>query len=138
MSEDERHWDERGFFFEVHRQSHLDFAVRQVSHSMSFEGVIKAWHIHEKQSELWYLVAGVIKAVVYYPDQKVLQENVMSPDQRCFQWVPPGVWHGYKVLQGPCHLIYLMDREYDPTDEYRKPHDAVLPGYDWLKGAPIT
>jgi dTDP-4-dehydrorhamnose 3,5-epimerase len=45
--------------------------------------------------------------------------------------IPPGVAHGFKVLQGPAHLFYVTSQVYNPEDEGRIPYDAL--GYDWFK-----
>ena len=33
----------------------------QCSHSMMFDGVAKAWHLHRKQTDWWYVVGGVLR-----------------------------------------------------------------------------
>ena len=46
--------------------------------------------------------------------------------------IPPGVAHGYKVLNtGPSMLIYATDRFYNPADEGRIPHNDAKINYDW-------
>ena len=46
--------------------------------------------------------------------------------------IPPGVAHGYKVLDaGPSLLIYATDRFYNPADEGRIAHDDPRLNYDW-------
>ena len=45
--------------------------------------------------------------------------------------VPPGIAHGYRIINGPMYIIYVSDREYDPSDELRIPHDDPEIGYDW-------
>jgi dTDP-4-dehydrorhamnose 3,5-epimerase len=47
--------------------------------------------------------------------------------------IPPGVAHGYRVLEGPMHLFYITSRIYDPEDEGRIPHDDPQIGYDWTR-----
>jgi dTDP-4-dehydrorhamnose 3,5-epimerase-like enzyme len=51
--------------------------------------------------------------------------------------VPPGVAHGYKVINGPMYILYLIDKEYDGTDELRISYDDPQINYDWQAGAPI-
>jgi dTDP-4-dehydrorhamnose 3,5-epimerase len=57
------HLDERGFFREIIRTTDDFFAdgFGQWSHSLMYQGVIKAWHIHEKQVDWWYVASGVLK-----------------------------------------------------------------------------
>jgi dTDP-4-dehydrorhamnose 3,5-epimerase len=52
--------------------------------------------------------------------------------------IPPGVAHGYRVIQGPVHLFYITSQTYDPKDEGRIPHDDPSIGYDWTAWPEIT
>jgi dTDP-4-dehydrorhamnose 3,5-epimerase len=139
------HTDERGFFSEIVRKSDDIFSkgqFGQMSQTMSFAGAAKAWHLHKKQTDIMCVIKGDIKMVLYdtRTDSKthkqlmeiLLGENLGPKAVR----IPPGVAHGYKVLNGPMYLVYITDREYDPTDELRIPHDDKSIGYDWT--APIT
>lgn len=131
--------DERGFFREVLRDSDPIFVegFAQWSHTMSYTGVAKAWHVHQKQIDWWYLAVGVIKVALYdtrpeSPTHGQLMEFLMG-EQYGPQVVkiPPGVAHGYRVLDGPAHLFYIVSQEYDGTDEGRIPHDDPQINYDW-------
>ncbi len=134
------HTDERGFFREVLRVDDEGFAFGQWSHSSMYSGTIKAWHIHQKQVDWWYVPIGVIKAVLwdmrpYYPFIRTNGEPIEFTlgDNQPAQvlCIPPGVAHGLKVLQGPAHLFYVTSHVYNPEDEGRIPFDAL--GYDWHK-----
>ena len=61
------HADERGFFREVIRASDAIFpeGFGQWSHTMSYPGTAKAWHVHQKQIDWWYVAVGTIKAALY-------------------------------------------------------------------------
>jgi len=144
---------ERGYWFqEQGRFSDPLFAegVAQWSRAKMHTGCIKAWHIHQKQVDWWFVESGLIKAVLvdlrgddalvkhYLTGKPVEVENYnpceffLGDDQPPgILKIPPGVAHGLKVLQGPAVLSYLTSREYDPTDEGRIPFDAL--GYDWDK-----
>lgn len=137
--------DERGFFREVIRVTDPIFAegFGQWSHTVTHTGAAKAWHVHQKQVDWWYVALGAIKVALYdlrpdSPTHGELQEVLMGdnfPAQ--VLKVPPGVAHGYRVLQGPAHLLYITSRVYDPSDEGRIPHDDPRIGYDWTKGPVI-
>ena len=59
------HPDERGFFREVIRETDGFFEhFGQWSHSLMYPGVIKAWHIHQRQTDWWY-VLGALKVALY-------------------------------------------------------------------------
>jgi dTDP-4-dehydrorhamnose 3,5-epimerase len=138
--------DERGFFREIIRttDSFFEEGFAQWSHSMMYTGTIKAWHIHQKQVDWWYVPVGVVRAVVapigtewrevaFWPEGSVnFQEFILGDNQLPLVLrIPPGVAHGLKVLQGPAHLFYITSNEYDGSDEGRIPYDAL--GYDWYK-----
>lgn len=152
--ENEAHTDSRGFFREIIRKSDSAFTgFGQWSHSMMYTGTIKAWHYHKLQTDYWYVPVGVVRAVVcditptwavpvdmnfdtlgYFKgdqDYKVVEYLLGDNQPAQVLKIPPGVAHGLKVLQGPAHLMYITDREYDPDDEGRIAYDAL--GYDWHK-----
>ncbi len=140
------HNDERGFFREILRSSDpiLAEGFAQWSHTMSHTGVAKAWHVHHRQVDWWYVAGGTIKTALYdtRPDSPTygqLQELLMGDGHPPIVLkIPPGVAHGYRVLQGPAHIFYVVSREYDSSDEGRIPHDDPTIGYDWLSGPKIT
>ena len=139
------HPDERGFFRELIRVTDDFFAegFGQWSHSLMYPGVIKAWHIHYKQVDWWYVPIGVLKVALHdlrpeSPTYRQTMEFLLGEDQPArVVRIPPGVAHGCKVISGPAHLFYVTSRVYDPADEGRIPHDDPEIGYDWLKGPPI-
>jgi dTDP-4-dehydrorhamnose 3,5-epimerase len=140
------HSDERGFFREIVRDS--EGIVRegwaQVSHSLMFTGVAKAWHVHPTQVDWWYVVAGDLKVVLYdlrdsSATKGELQEFFLGdhyPAQ--LLKIPAGVAHGCKAISGPVHLVYLTSTVYERKEEGRIPHDDPAIGYDWLSLPPIT
>ncbi len=139
------HVDERGYFRELIRVTDDFFreGFGQWSHSMMHQGVVKAWHIHHRQIDWWYVAGGVLKVGLHdkRPDsptcgrtmELLLGENQPARILR----IPPGVAHGCRCLSGPAHLFYITSRVYDPGDEGRIPHDDPEIGYDWRKGPPI-
>lgn len=111
---------------------------------MSYQGVAKAWHIHQKQTDWWYCAVGTIKAALYdtrpnSPTHGEVQELLMGEGQPPIVLkIPPGVAHGYRVLNGPAHVFYIVSHEYDGSDEGRIRHDDPEIGYDWTSGPEIT
>ena len=137
--------DERGFFREIIRVTDPFFkeGFAQLSHSMMYPGVAKAWHVHKTQIDWWYVVSGNLKLAMYdlredSPTRGELQEVFMGDNYPAkVVKIPAGVAHGCKVLSGVTHLIYVTSRTYDPAEEGRIPHDDPTIGYDWLKGPEI-
>ena len=137
--------DDRGFFREIIRVTDDFFSegFGQWSHSLVHAGVAKAWHVHKLQTDWFYVVSGVMKVVLHdgRPDSPTHGEitEILMGDGHSAQVVkiPPGVAHGYKVINGPAHMLYVTSRTYDPNDEGRIPHDDPSIGYDWTAGPPI-
>lgn len=139
------HTDERGFFREIIRATDDFFSegFGQWSHSLMYTGVAKAWHIHEKQVDWWYVAAGVLKVALHdiRPDSLTYKETMelfMGENQpaRVLR-IPVGVAHGCKCISGPAHLFYVTSNVYNPADEGRIPYDDPAIGYSWLKGTSI-
>ncbi len=132
------HCDERGFFREIIRSTDDFFSdFGQWSHSAMYSGVAKAWHVHQKQIDWWYVGSGVLKVALHdlredSPTHGLTQELLLGDHQPAqVLKIPQGVAHGCRCLSGPAHLFYITSRIYDPTDEGRIPHDDTSIGYDW-------
>lgn len=139
------HTDERGFFREIIRGTDDFFSegFGQWSHSLMYTDVAKAWHIHVKQVDWWYVAVGVLKVALHdmRPDSSSHQETMeflMGENQpaRVLR-IPPGVAHGCKCISGPAHLFYVTSTVYNPEEESRIPHDDMAIGYDWITGPSI-
>ena len=137
--------DERGFFRELIRVSDDFFheGFGQWSHSLMFDGVIKAWHLHRVQTDWWYVVNGVLRVGLcdMRPDSqtyKIVMDFLMGDLQapRVLK-IPPGVAHGCKTIQGPVNLFYVTSHVYNPNDEVRLAYNDPGIDFDWLKGPTI-
>ncbi len=139
------HADERGFFRELIRNPDDFFSAGfgQLSHSLVYPGVIKAWHAHKVQTQWTYVATGLLQIVLHdrRPTSRTYRETMdfLSGDnQMAFVYcLPPGVAHGYRCIHGPAHVFYLTSGVYDLSDEERIPHDDASIGYDWMRSTPI-
>lgn len=137
------HSDERGYFRELVRETDAFFDhFGQWSHSLMYPGVVKAWHLHRRQTDWWYAI-GALKVALYdtrddSPTHGALMEFFLGDHfgAACVK-IPPGVAHGCRALD-TSHLFYVTSSTYDPDDELRIAHDDPAIGYDWTAGAPIT
>ena len=137
--------DDRGFFREIIRvtDDFFEDGFGQWSHSLMFEGVIKAWHFHKIQTDWWYVVSGVLRVGLCdlreeSDTYKQTMDFLMGDLQpaRVLK-VPPGIAHGCKTVQGPVHLFYLTSHVYNPDDEIRIPYNDRRIDFDWLRGPAI-
>jgi dTDP-4-dehydrorhamnose 3,5-epimerase len=139
------HTDDRGFFREIIRASDDFFAegFGQWSHSLMFDGVIKAWHFHHVQTDWWYVVSGVLRVGLCDMRQESsthgqTMDFLLGDYQPATALkIPPGIAHGCKTVQGPVNLLYMTSHIYDPTDEIRIAHDDPEIDFDWLRGPEI-
>jgi len=139
------HTDERGFFREILRANDdlLAAGFGQLSHSLVYAGVIKAWHAHREQTQWNYVASGLIKVALHdtreeSPTYRDTMEFLAGDNQPARAYAfPPGVAHGYQCLHGPVHMIYVTSGTYDLNDEVRLPADDPAINYDWRGGREI-
>lgn len=135
-----QHSDDRGFFAEVLKFGEEAFAeIKQTSYTETYPGVIKAFHWHKKQTDIWFVARGMAQVVL-----RDLREdspthgfvNVLYAGEKNYLLIsiPPGVAHGYRVLgTKPVGLFYHTTEAYDPQnpDEERIPWNDPNIGFDW-------
>ena len=122
----------RGVFREILKTSKHE-PINQLNHTIMATGTIKAWHYHKIQTDYWYIVNGVMMAVLHDTDTKTTQEFMMGDNYDPFILkIPPMILHGLKVIQGPCNMIYGVTHEYNPEDELRLSYNDPEVGYDWF------
>jgi len=134
-----KYLDDRGFFMEVMRASFLEkigFVPKQISLSETKPGIIKAFHYHQKQSDLFCPISGKFRIVLL--DVRETSEtfghgfSLYSNGNHPFVLhIPPGVAHGYQIGDQPATMLYIMNREYDPSDELRAEWNDPKIGFPW-------
>ena len=134
------HSDDRGYFREVLRDDdHLLSRYGQTSVTKTYPGVIKAFHWHAKQDDIWYVADGMARVVLYdrrpdSPTRGVTQVIYAGENNPVVIAIPIGVAHGYQVLgPKPVLLFYHVTQAYDPKapDEMRLAFDDPEIGFDW-------
>jgi dTDP-4-dehydrorhamnose 3,5-epimerase len=136
------HNDERGFFREIIRVTDEFFAAGfgQMSHSLVYPGVVKAWHSHRQQTQWTYVACGLLKVALHdgrsrSPTYRKTLEFLVGDNQPARVYLfPPGVAHGYRCMDGPAHVIYVTSGVYDLSDEIRIAFNDPKIDFDWLKG----
>lgn len=133
--------DYRGDFREILKDDEgLMSDIRQISLSRTKPGIIKAFHWHKYQDDIFYVSKGDIKVVLYDKRNNSKTEGTTqvldmgesySPTAL---FIPRGVLHGYKVMgEKEAEVIYIMNNTYDPKnpDEERVPHDDPEVKFNW-------
>ena len=58
--------DDRGFFTEVIKIGEPTFKeVKQTSYTETYPGIIKAFHWHKQQTDMWFVSKGMVQVVLY-------------------------------------------------------------------------
>lgn len=132
--------DDRGFFAEVLKWGEETFAdVKQTSYTETYPGVVKAFHWHKKQTDIWFVAKGMAEVVLYdlrkeSPTHGETAVFYAGEENPLLISIPPGVAHGYRVLgTRPVGLFYHTTEVYDlqNPDEERIPFDDPEIGFDW-------
>jgi len=134
------HCDDRGWFREILRDDdNLLSRFGQLSATKTYPGVIKAFHWHRRQDDVWYVSSGNLRAVLHdlradSPTVGESQQVFMGDDNPVSLFIPAGVAHGYQVLGNtPAMVIYCTTQCYEPKfpDEERIAFDDPMIGFDW-------
>ena len=139
-----RHADDGGSMTELARlvEGHPevlgDFTVRQVNYSEMAAGAIKAFHLHQRQTDVWYVPPSDRLLVVLLdvrkssPTEGVRIRVMLGNGASRLLAIPPGVAHGVRNLGAETgRIIYFTDVHFsaDPSssDEGRLPWDFAGP-----------
>jgi len=134
--------DERGRLMEMLRtDDELFLKFGQVYLTAAYPGVVKAWHYHEKQTDHFVCVCGMMKVVLYddretSPTRGVINEFFVGDHNPLLVQIPPLVFHGFKCISEHEALVVNIPTEvydYRKPDEFRvDAHDPRIP-YDWAR-----
>ena len=145
--------DERGFFAEILRNDWKDFlgddSVAQANLSLSYPGMIRAWHRHNRgQVDYLVVIGGALKICAYddkegSPTRGQLDEVIASEQKLQIVRVPGHYWHGTKTLGAkPSVTLYFVTELYNtkhPDEDRRSWNDPSIldprtsKSFDWNK-----
>jgi len=117
-------------------QAFAGFAVRQINYSEVEPGVIKAFHVHQRQSDVWYVPPSDRMLLVLIDVRQASKTEstrmrlTLGAGASRLVRIPPGVAHGVRNLAAaPGRIIYFTDVHFSPepatSDEGRLPWDYV-------------
>ncbi len=132
--------DQRGRLMEMLRVDDEIFTgFGQVYLTTTLPGVVKAWHLHKKQTDNVVCVSGMIRLGIFDPRQDSPSKGLVNEfflgdfGHRLVQ-IPPGVYHGWKCIStSEALIINTVTHPYDAQDpdEYRlEAHSDEIP-FDW-------
>jgi dTDP-4-dehydrorhamnose 3,5-epimerase len=131
-----RLYDERGSFTEIMRRDWPDVfqeEIMQANMSISYPGIVRAWHKHERgQVDCFLVVKGALKICAYDDESRELDEIVSTGESPQIVKFPGNYWHGFGVVGNePATLVYFVNRLYDykSPDEVRRSWDdqSIVP-----------
>jgi len=135
-----KYCDDRGYLAELIRDDEgLLSRFGQATISMSYPGVIKAFHYHEKQDDLWFFPSGNAQVVLH--DLRTTSKTkgktdvyYMGEHHPILLLIPKGVAHGYRVLGNkPATILYFTTISYDANnpDEHRLAWNDPTINFNW-------
>ena len=132
--------DDRGHFAEIYRDNEkvcADFQMKQTSVTLTRPGVIKAFHYHLHQDDIFVPLRGTIRiALVDFrtdsPTYGVANSIFCGERYLKAVRIPCGVAHGYEVMPGDeMFMVYYTNQHYNPKDEFRFSFDDPQIGFTW-------
>ncbi len=135
-----RHTDDGGSFTELGRftagvsAAFPGFVLAQANYSELEPGAIKAFHLHRRQTDVWFVPSGdklllvLVDVRAGSPTEGTQMRLVLGDGHLRAVLIPPGVAHGVRNLgQTRGRIIYFADTHFSPApescDEGRLPWD---------------
>lgn len=132
--------DDGGYFLELSRfskhvmQHFPKFDLQQLNLSELDPGVVKAWHIHNRQDDIWFVPPShrllvALRDIREDSKTKEVTMRFVAGGGKCqLIYIPHGVAHGAaNVWQQPSLIVYLVNQQFtsveEQSDEYRLPWD---------------
>jgi dTDP-4-dehydrorhamnose 3,5-epimerase len=108
--------DERGSVKHMLKSTDEEFTkFGEIYFSEVLPGKVKAWNRRKTTTRNYCVIEGKIKLVLY--DENEMQEMVLSQENHSLVVIPPGVWAGFKALDGKKAILAdLTDNPYDESD----------------------
>ncbi len=133
--------NERGRLMEMLRSDDKDFFTKfgQLYATTVYPRVVKGWHYHKKQTDIFIVTKGTVKVVLHdsrkdSPTYGQINEFFMGEHNFSMLLIPPLVYHGFKGIGTEEAIIICCPTEpynYKNPDEFRvPPHSKKVP-YDW-------
>jgi dTDP-4-dehydrorhamnose 3,5-epimerase len=132
--------DERGWLTEIMRSDWSEFKkFGQAYITAGYPQVVKAWHMHKKQTDNMACVKGMMKLVLFdgrdgSKTKGEVNEFAIGERNMILVQIPPLVWHGFKTISEDFALLLNVPTEvynYKEPDEFRLPADTNKIPYDW-------
>ena len=115
------------------------FVCKQINYSEMAPGVVKAFHLHQRQTDVWYVPPCDRLLIVLHdcrggsPTEGQTMRFVAGDGKDRLVRIPPGVAHGARNIgTATGRILYMVDLHFSPTpgecDEGRLPWDHLGAG----------
>ncbi|MCA1814446.1 MAG: dTDP-4-dehydrorhamnose 3,5-epimerase family protein [Halobacteriales archaeon] len=108
------------------------FVLKQVNYSIMQPGAIKAWHLHKRQEDAWFVPpnARLLVALLDTREGKhgASMRLVLGDGRAQLLLIPRGVAHGAaNPYPAPQPMLYFVNQQFDAQhpDEHRLPWDLL-------------
>lgn len=112
------------------------FEVRQINYSEMEPGAIKAFHMHFRQTDVWYVPPSDKLLLVLHdcragsPTENATMRFVLGDGKDRLVRIPPGVAHGARNIgRERARIVYMVDVQFSvepgACDEGRLPWDYL-------------
>ena len=136
----DRHGDDRGFLMETFRAAWLpDHHFVQANLSKSSAGVLRGFHYHLRQEDLWLVPHGTASVALVdlrEPSPTYLKVERFSLGGPHAVLIPIGVAHGF-FAETDMLMSYLVTNYYDGSDERGVAWDDPDIGVTWPVPEPV-
>ncbi|HZT97147.1 MAG TPA: dTDP-4-dehydrorhamnose 3,5-epimerase family protein [Chloroflexota bacterium] len=111
-----------------------DYRLQQASYSLLVPGAVKAWHLHLKQDDVWFvppsdrLLVGLLDLRSDSGSYRRSMRFVLGGGRARLLFIPRGVAHGAaNTTHRAVSLIYFVNAQFAPSDpdEHRLPFDHL-------------
>jgi dTDP-4-dehydrorhamnose 3,5-epimerase len=134
--------DERGRLMEILRKDDdLFLGFGQAYMTSTYPGVVKAWHMHEKQTDNVVCLQGMLKLVLYDGRRGSktfgeLEQYYIGVHNPLLVQIPAGVYHGWMCVSPEEALVVnlptLPYNHEEPDEQRLDPNSSDIP-YDWTR-----
>ena len=137
------HSDDRGYFMETwqarqFQEAGIDAEFVQDNFSLSEKGTLRGLHyqVEQAQGKLVRVVSGEVfdVAVDLRKSSATFGQwagHILSEENKCQAWIPPGFAHGFLVLSDTARFEYKCTQYYEPQHERTIRWDDPDLGIDW-------
>ena len=106
--------------------------LQQVNYSRILPGAVKAFHLHKRQTDWWFispnqrLLVGLQDLREDSPTYLNTMRFVMGVEGSYMLKIPPGVAHGLaNPYKDDVNMLYFVNQQFNPEDEFRLPWDML-------------